>query len=722
MKRIALAAIAAMMVVLVSHPALFELPFLNELELMSIDYRFQTRGVVRDLASNPDVIILEISDDAIKALPKKFPWPYNYYAHLITNLERAGAKIIAFDIIWDTPAGPEQKLDYDSLWNVIHRYRNIVLSGRVDINIGMGKYSVKKYSDNYNNIFYGADSLIGIVNIRNDRDGIFRRYQPFTYINGKQVPTFSIAVLKAYYGIPADSELTFDSHAFHFQNHSIPNSDGTSTILNYYGPTRTFKYLQFSDVMDDHEFKTRDELTLGTDINTFDDSDFGYLKTNIFKNKIILVGSSLPEFKDLLPVPLNNSSRAGDNLTNGVEVHATMVQNVLDGFYIQYPPPWIEISITFLLGFLIIFGVLKIAKWKTQHPFLIELAAIIFLIAFITGLFFGTLWLFIAHSILAQFVGPCFTIVSCYLGASAYRYYDERKQKLKIKEMWGHYLSPVVVNEIIADPKKLRLGGEQRELTVLFSDIEEFTTFSEKITPEELVTVLNEYLNAMMFIIMQNNGTFDKSVGDAIMAFWGAPIPQKEHAINACLTALEMQLALISMREKWIAEGKSPIKMRVGINTGLMVVGNMGGAERFNYTVMGDSVNLGSRLEGANKQYGTSIMISESTYLQAREYIRVRELDLLVVKGKTEPIRVYELIGKASDPLPEKKEELLQLYHEGLALYRQRKFKESEDLFTQSKNLDPTDFPSQLYRDRSRLYVMNPPPEDWNGVFVMRTK
>jgi adenylate cyclase len=259
-------------------------------------------------------------------------------------------------------------------------------------------------------------------------------------------------------------------------------------------------------------------------------------------------------------------------------------------------------------------------------------------------------------------------------------------------------------------------------LSVLFSDIAGFTTFSEKMTPEELVLVLNEYMSAMMDIIKRNKGCFDKSIGDAVMAFWGAPIELEDHALKACITALEMQSSIVPLREKWIAEGKPPIRMRIGVNTGQMVVGNMGGADRINYTVMGDSVNLGSRLEGANKLYNTAIMISESTYAKVRDHVLVRELDLLVVKGKTEPIRIYELLGLTSDAIPDTKKKVLRLYADGLALYRNRDFEQAASLFTEAATLDPTDGPSQLYLGRSLLYKETPPPDDWNGVFVMKTK
>jgi adenylate cyclase len=278
------------------------------------------------------------------------------------------------------------------------------------------------------------------------------------------------------------------------------------------------------------------------------------------------------------------------------------------------------------------------------------------------------------------------------------------------------------VNELIAHPEKMRLGGERRELTVLFSDIAGFTTFSEKLPPEELVLVLNEYLSAMTEIVFNNDGTLDKYEGDAVMAFWGAPIELDNNALHACTAALEMQEKLVHIREKWSAEGKPNVQVRIGLNTGEMVVGNMGGTGKFDYTVIGDSVNLGSRLEGANKQYGTYIMASERTQELVKERFVFRELDLLVVKGKTKPIKVFELIGRKNDSVSPKKISAIEQYTIGLNLYRQKKFSEAIEKFNEALSIEPDDQPSRLYIERSQLYLTNPPPEEWNGVFILKTK
>ena len=259
-------------------------------------------------------------------------------------------------------------------------------------------------------------------------------------------------------------------------------------------------------------------------------------------------------------------------------------------------------------------------------------------------------------------------------------------------------------------------------MTVMFTDIAGFTSLAELLNPEELVEFLNAYLDDMIQIIFQQAGTVDKFIGDAIMAFWGAPVPQHDHALRACLTALEMQKRLKDLRLQWRAEGKPPLHVRCGINTGSMIVGNIGGEGRYDYTVIGDSVNLASRMEGANKEYGTEIMISESTHSLVKEHLRTRELDLLQVKGKTKPVQVFELIGTMDLAFTEEEERSLVLYAEGLQRFKERAWADTIDLMHQAYTLDPKCQPAYLYIQRAQEFLKNPPPDSWDGVFRLLNK
>jgi adenylate cyclase len=323
---------------------------------------------------------------------------------------------------------------------------------------------------------------------------------------------------------------------------------------------------------------------------------------------------------------------------------------------------------------------------------------------------------------LADMTSPFLAVIVCYIGSTVYNYVTERKQKVMIKEMFSRYVNPTVVDELVAHPEKLRLGGERKELTVFFSDIEKFTNISEDMQPERLVSILNEYLTAMTGIVFSFNGTLDKYEGDAIVAFWGAPIPQQDHALRACRASVAMQEAIAAMRERWERERKPHLNVRIGLNTGEMIVGNMGGVDRFDYTVIGDSVNLGSRLESANKQYRTNIMISEHTYRQVKGEVVARELDVLVVAGKTEPVHVYELVGMANTGLPPQRLEFIEEYTRGIFLYRDQRWKEALMRFEKALELVPEDYTTHMYIERTHMYAASPPPDDWNGVFIMRTK
>ena len=331
---------------------------------------------------------------------------------------------------------------------------------------------------------------------------------------------------------------------------------------------------------------------------------------------------------------------------------------------------------------------------------------------------------FMNNSTVVNIVYPSLAVVLAYLSTAVYQYLAERQQKALIKNVFSKYISSAVVNELVANPEKAKLGGDRRELTVFFSDIAGFTTISEQFhtKPEGLVELLNEYLDEMTGIVLKHEGTLDKYEGDAIMAFWGAPIAQKDHALRTCLASLEMQKRLAVLRPNWKKQGKPALEVRIGLNTGVMIVGNMGGRDRFDYTVIGDSVNLASRLEGANKQYGSSIMISDFTYQHVKEHVAVRELDLIQVKGKTEPVKVWELLGTADMAMTDNQKQSLEIYHEGLRLYRERGWQEAIAYFQQARQLDPACHVAEIYEQRANLYQLNPPPAEWNGVFVMTTK
>jgi len=320
-----------------------------------------------------------------------------------------------------------------------------------------------------------------------------------------------------------------------------------------------------------------------------------------------------------------------------------------------------------------------------------------------------------------SFVVPAGTLVASYASITSFRVIHEEREKRKIRKTFSQYLSPGVIALIEKDPQKyIRPGGEVQDLTVMFSDIRDFTSLSEGLTPDDLVNLLNQYLSAMTDILFRNLGTLDKYIGDAIMAFWGSPFPQKDHAHSACLCALEMIAALEDLNRKWAKEGRRPISIGIGLNTGPVNVGNMGSDKRLAWTVMGDNVNLASRLEGMTKQYRSRVIISEGTYAQVAHQFVAREVDRIRVKGKKQPVVIYELLA----PISERQTHatLLAQYNAALDVYRSQNWREAAGKFGELLAAYPDDGPTQVLLQRCLEFIEEPPDPDWDGVYVMKSK
>lgn len=719
---------AFLLVIILTQDYFFTVAPLKELDLKFIDAGFLKRGKI-DIADSSKVIILEITQDSYDQIPppaNKWPWPRSIFAKVIDHLTAAGVKAIGIDIIMGEPDQFSPEND-SLLMRSIRKSGKVVLSGKVDDAseqlIENRSSWVKNLNENYGNIFYRADSSIGIVQPPPDFDGVYRRYLPYvqTGESGKLLPSFGFALINKYFNNKNSETAKRKGHKFLLNGKIIPQFDRYSMLINFYGSSGTFPRVKLIDVLDGKDFKTKDELETGIDINTWDDPGYGILNSNKFKDKIVIIGSTMPEDRDLLPISFANGKQKGDNMIYGVEFHANVVQNILSNNYLNKMPKAVDLLIIFLLTAISFLITSFTRTIKIRIRSLIEIFNILLIVISLYGIYQMSLLFFINYKIVFTVVGPALAVVLGYFSSTAYHFLKERKQNVLIKGMFSQYVSKNVVNELIANPDKLRLGGERKNVSILFSDIAGFTTFSENKTPEELVGFINEFLSEMTEIILFNEGTLDKYLGDAIMAFWGAPIEVKDHAYKACLTALQMQKKLIDLTDKWHTAGGTKIKIRIGINSGDVIVGNIGGVKRFDYTVMGDNVNLASRLEGANKEYGTGIMISGSSHDMVKDKIISRELDLIRVKGKTQPTRVYELLGLSGEKAGEEILENLSDYLCGLDMYRSGKFETAAEYFNKSFNLI-NDYPSKVYMERCSSYLNNLPGENWDGVFEMKTK
>jgi adenylate cyclase len=330
-------------------------------------------------------------------------------------------------------------------------------------------------------------------------------------------------------------------------------------------------------------------------------------------------------------------------------------------------------------------------------------------------------WLLAARNIVIDVAGPLLTLLTAYGIIVIYRFFTEEREKRWVKAAFGQYVSPKVLEILTEDPSRLKMVGERREMSVFFSDVAGFTSISERMNPDELVVLLNRYLSAMTEVIFEYDGYLNKYMGDGIMAFWNAPVKQTDHAERACRCALQSMRRLRELNEELKSQGIIPLDARIGINSGMMIVGNMGSQQKSDYTVMGDNVNLGSRLEGANKAFGSSIMISELTYEIIQDKFEVRFLDRIRVPGKAKPVKVYELLAEKGglDALWEK---ALPLYHEAIQHFVDRQFAQAREKFLEVCAIIPQDKASMAYIHRCEMFASEPPAENWDGVFEVKSK
>jgi adenylate cyclase len=328
--------------------------------------------------------------------------------------------------------------------------------------------------------------------------------------------------------------------------------------------------------------------------------------------------------------------------------------------------------------------------------------------------------LFAAQRIWIAAFLPTATLALNYAGIVSYRFFFEERERKRVHNTFGQYVAPGIVNQLLEHPELLRLGGEEKNLTAMFSDIRNFTGISETMSPQDLVGLLNEHLSEMTDVVFHYRGTLDKYIGDSIMAFWGAPYPQPDHAENACKAGLAMLKTLEVLQARWKAVGKPQLNIGIGINTGPMLVGNMGSKRRFNFTIMGDNVNLASRLETLNKTFGTRLIISGTTWEAVQDKMLARELDLIRVPGKMRPVKVFELLG----PIHETQgvRPLVDRFHAAMEAYRSAQWETAIGMFGELLRDHPDDGPTRVFIQRCWDLIEEPPEGEWDGVFVMKSK
>ena len=675
-----------------------------------LDYRFTVRGPL-DISESP-IVILAIDDQSDESTPHRWPWPREYFAHVIENLNEAGVKVIAVDVIFQQADinGPESD---DRFAEVLRKYDNVVISGKIEA--PRGRVDIVTLVEPYEKF----KSAWGLVSFDLDADGFYRRYLVGQTFNDSVYSSLAAEILKLYNDLDPATPVEDLPDYFILGDKKIPKYNSYSTLINYAGPTRTFQLYSFDSVLDDVDFDLLDEF----DLDSFDDPGEieleippGLLHSGVLKDKIVLIGYTMQELHDEFPTPFletrDTEGRLVQALTNGVEIHANALNMILTDNYL-YPVPYLWQIVILIFLAIVIYLITRYLTTIWGTTITIIIAITYFIISF---------WVFGNWNTILEINSALLVILFSFGGHNLYHYILTQHERRMIQGAFSHYVPEKVVKQILENPDSLQLGGEERVVTVMFTDVAGFTSISEKLTPAELVHLLNEYLTEMTEIVLAHDGIIDKYEGDAIMAEFGVPVHYDNHAYMACRAALQMQKKLRYLRQKWEKENKPTLRARIGINTGEVIVGNMGSRTVFDYTVMGDHVNLGSRLEGANKFYGTYIMISEYTYEIVKDDFYARELDLIRVKGKEQPIKVFELIASKRDRLDEKFEKMLIAYNTGLEHYKKQEWDDAISSFESCVNLRPKDTPSSEYRSRCIEYKFNSPGPDWDGVTVMTEK
>ncbi|MBU0467414.1 MAG: adenylate/guanylate cyclase domain-containing protein [Nanoarchaeota archaeon] len=496
------------------------------------------------------------------------------------------------------------------------------------------------------------DSDFGYVNLITDSDGITRSVETGLY--EKTIP-FSFGIYKKYSG-KEDFEIK-------------------KYIINYASGHGSFNSISAYELLEGANLDAR--------------------------NKIVLIGATAPDLRDTFFVPTSKGTAMP-----GVEIHANIIQNLILNNFLKKQGKISTLFLVLIFSFLSFF---ILSRLKIYY---------IIPIILLTIIFYSLIGIYLFNNfdyIIDLFFFPLSVLT--FTGAGiAVNYIEEEKHSAYLREAFGKYVSKNLLSEIINKSYELKLGGSKKEITIFFSDIRGFTSISEKLNPEELVNLMNDYLTKMTEIILENNGTVDKFIGDAVMAFWNAPFNQEDHAELACKSAVEQINSLKKFNKDKKNQGYPEINIGIGINTGEAITGNMGSEERFDYTAMGDSVNLASRLEGLTKQYGVNIIISESTKKQIKNKFDVRKLDRVKVKGKKIPITIYELItNKKFGKLTEQYEKALELYFDG-------RFKKAKAEFNKALNINKKNKASMLFLQRCKEYIKNPPAKNWDGSFEVKTK
>jgi len=615
---------------------------------------------------NPHIVIIAIDDASISSVGR-WPWDRSVHAKLIRSLSKAGARLIAYDVNISEPQDGKQDAD---LASAVAQAGNVLLPVELDLQKTFGTYA------------YDPDHVIapiaslaaavegtGFSNMMPDSDGVVRRIA----LSAKNARGSDVVFSFGYEAARAsDPSLATERVPLDAQNQLIISFPGK--------PSASFPMISAEDVLAEN------------------------MQTNSLRDAIVFVGSTASDLHDEQFVPTSQGVPM-----SGVEIHASIADTLVQRAWLRPVPKLISAIIIILFAALVGFAV---GKWKGRFSALFAvllwgsslLAAILL---FDQGIMFDIVW-------------PTIAIVLAYAGATAERRIAAELERRSVERLFSRYVSPKVVEAIVKDPNSISLVGERRNMSVLFSDIRGFTSLTERLQPEALVRMLNAYFDAMTHVVFDHQGVLDKYIGDAVMAFWNAPFHQDDHAVLAVSCALRMKEILRDMNESGLL-GKSAWRIGIGVSTGDMIVGNIGGGAHTDYTVIGDAVNIASRLEELTKEYRVGILISEPTAKAVSETILTRRLSRVRVFGKHISVNMYEAVAHLGQAT-EKQLSLRETYERALEAYEARSF-DSAIKILQALLVDvPDDQPSHILLERAKNFLTSPPPEDWDGTWIYTKK
>ncbi|WP_027549623.1 CHASE2 domain-containing protein [Bradyrhizobium sp. Cp5.3] len=706
-------------------------PPIQELRLRTFDM-FQLIDP-RHKAARP-VTIIDIDDRSLGKLGQ-WPWPRTRIADMILNLTNLGAVAIGFDVVFSEPdrlnpdivAGQMRYLDdvtraklrelptNDQTLSEAIKGSRVVLgetgqpaaTAEIDKTLPftgvatVGEEGAERFLFEFPGLLRNVPVIEkvaagrGLFTIRTERDGLIRRVPMIMRAQGNIMPSLSLEILRVVTSTPTLLVRTDKTgvRAIRLKGVEIP-TDKNGQLWVHYARQDPSIYVSAADVLDNSVSPSK------------------------IAGKLVLIGTSAVGLNDIKTTPVSANMP-------GVEIHAQVLESVLSGAVISQPNYALGVE---LLAALII-GLLVIIFTPNLGPVRLVLAGGMF-----AAVLVGVSWFFYAqYRYLIDFTYPLLSTTAIYLTLIFASFVREQRQRVQIRGMFAQYMSPVLVEQLAQSPEKLVLGGEEREMTIMFSDVRGFTTISEsyKQDPQGLIALMNRFLTPLTDVIIEQKGYIDKYMGDAIMAFWNAPLDDAQHEVNACEAAIQMleQIDTVNKaREQEAAEGGHvyiPLNVGIGLNTGIGVVGNMGSDLKKNYSVLGDSVNLASRLEGQSKEYGFPIIVGSKTALAAKDKFAILELDFIMVKGKTEPEVIYAIAGREDVMHSAAFQRLRNITIEMLGCYRGRDWQgalAAIDRGRKSEDADTLEKLFKLYEARIKDFQLNPPPDGWTGAYALLTK